>query len=121
MRDLAAGRDGWNDGFGVRSPREGRAPPGKLKTLSPALIVVDTLVADGDRIGFVRDLRKRSDMAIIVRDRDAEHVHGVQAFQAGADDCVGEGCSCEEVALRVHAILGRSRGDRVVASTSIQR
>jgi DNA-binding response OmpR family regulator len=92
-----------------------------LRTLSPALIVVNTPMVDGDPIGFVRDLRKRSVVSVIVCDRDAERRWGVQAFEAGADDYVGESCSCEELALRIDAILGRFKSDRVAVSTSIQQ
>ena len=91
----------------------------KLEIRSPALVVVDTLVADGDPIAFVRKLRKKSAVPIIVCDRGVEQLHGVEAFEAGADDYVGGSCSCEELALRVHAILGRSGSDQVVASKSI--
>jgi len=93
----------------------------KLKTLSPVLLVVDTQLSDGDPLDFIRDLRKRSSVPIIVCDRDARLVEGAGAFEAGADDYVSRSCSCEELAWRARGILARLRGDRVVNSTSIDQ
>ena len=78
-------------------------------------------MSGGDPFSFVRDLRKRLSVPIIVHDRDADHRHGAEVFEAGADDCVNESCSCEELGLRARAILGRFRGNQAVASTSVQQ
>ena len=86
-----------------------------------SLLVADTLVGGGDPFSFLRDLRKRLSVPIIVHDRDADHRHGVEVVEAGADDYVNESCSCEELGLRARAILGRFRGDQAVASTSVQQ
>jgi len=93
----------------------------RLRALSPALVVLDTLVGDGDPIEFVPNLRQSSTVPVIVRNFQREHEFGVKAFEAGADDYVGESCSYEELALRVQAILGRHGGNRVLASESVLR
>jgi DNA-binding response OmpR family regulator len=93
----------------------------RLMTLSPALVVVDTLMSDGDPIACVRALRRRVGVAVIVCDRHRGRSRAVEALEAGADDYLDELCSSEELALRVAAILRRYRGNQVEASGPMQR
>lgn len=80
----------------------------ELGSAPPAMVVVDTVLPDGDGITFVREIKRTPSVLVIVCDRGGHKGNrALRAFQAGADDYVTGSCSTEELALRVRAILER--------------
>jgi two-component system catabolic regulation response regulator CreB len=94
------------DGFEVEeaaSLREARARAGGAD-----LLILDLVLPDGNGLDFLRTLRAKSDVPVIVltsRDEETERVVGLEL---GADDYVVKPFSPREVAARVRAVLRRA-------------
>jgi DNA-binding response OmpR family regulator len=94
------------DGFEVEeaaSLREARARAGGVD-----LLILDLVLPDGNGLDFLRTLRAKSDVPVIVltsRDEETERVVGLEL---GADDYVVKPFSPREVAARVRAVLRRA-------------
>jgi Response regulators consisting of a CheY-like receiver domain and a winged-helix DNA-binding domain len=73
----------------------------------PDLILLDVMLPDGDGRDFCRDVRKRSDVPIVMltaRGGDADRIVGLEL---GADDYVVKPFSSGELAARIRAVLRR--------------
>jgi DNA-binding response OmpR family regulator len=76
--------------------------------LRPDLVLLDLSLPDGDGRDVFRELRRRSDIPIIMvtaRDSEADRVLGLEL---GADDYVVKPFSGREVASRIRAVLRRT-------------
>src|SRR5204862_3285550 len=98
------------DGFEVSeaaSLREARQLAGDTD-----LIILDLVLPDGSGLDFLRALRSRSDVPVIVLTSRDEETDRVVGLEVGADDYVLKPFSPREVVARVRAVLRRFRGDR---------
>src|SRR6266478_3600665 len=98
------------DGFEVSQAatlREARALAGAVD-----LLILDLVLPDGNGLEFLRSLRARSDVPVIVLTSRDEETDRVVGLEIGADDYVLKPFSPREVAARVRAVLRRFRGDR---------
>ena len=78
-----------------------------LEREEPDLILLDVMLPDGDGRDLCRDVRKRSDVPIVMltaRGGDADRIVGLEL---GADDYVVKPFSAGELAARVRAVLRR--------------
>jgi two-component system catabolic regulation response regulator CreB len=81
----------------------------EAKVAGADLVLLDLVLPDGGGLDFLRRLRARSDLPVIVltsRDDEADRLVGLEL---GADDYVVKPFSPREVAARVRAVLRRSR------------
>ena len=76
------------------------------------LIILDLVLPDGSGLDFLRALRARSDVPVIVLTSRDEETDRVVGLEMGADDYVLKPFSPREVVARVRAVLRRFRGDR---------
>ena len=74
------------------------------------LIVLDLVLPDGNGLDFLRSLRTRSDVPVIVLTSRDEETDRVVGLEMGADDYVLKPFSPREVAARVRAVLRRAAG-----------
>ena len=96
------------DGFGVveaASLKEARSA-----TADADLIVLDLVLPDGNGLDFLRSLRAKSDVPVIVLTSRDEETDRVVGLEMGADDYVLKPFSPREVAARVRAVLRRAAG-----------
>src|SRR3954468_20086553 len=94
------------DGFDVSQAatlREARA-----LSESSDLVVLDLVLPDGNGLEFLRSLRSRSDVPVIVLTSRDEETDRVVGLEIGADDYVLKPFSPREVAARVRAVLRRA-------------
>lgn len=94
------------DGFAVSeagSLREARALAGEAD-----LVILDLVLPDGNGLDFLRSLRARSDVPVIVLTSRDEETDRVVGLEIGADDYVLKPFSPREVAARVRAVLRRA-------------
>ena len=105
--------------FALTLEREGFAPE-VVRTAAEALaaqsrspadiVLLDLMLPDGDGRDLCRELRRRSDVPIIMltaRGTDADRIVGLEL---GADDYVVKPFSGGEVVARMRAVLRRGRG-----------
>jgi two-component system catabolic regulation response regulator CreB len=74
------------------------------------LVVLDLVLPDGNGLEFLRALRGRSDVPVIVLTSRDEETDRVVGLEMGADDYVLKPFSPREVAARVRAVLRRAAG-----------
>jgi two-component system alkaline phosphatase synthesis response regulator PhoP len=99
------------DGFRVKSISDGEAALDAVRTLRPALVVLDVMLPKLDGFEVCKRLRQRDDPAAIImltaRDEDVDKILGLEL---GADDYLTKPFNPRELVARVKAIL--RRGDR---------
>ena len=94
------------DGFEVAeasSLREARA-----RAAEADLVVLDLVLPDGNGLDFLRSLRARSDVPVIILTSRDEETDRVVGLEIGADDYVLKPFSPREVTARVRAVLRRA-------------
>ena len=94
------------DGFEVSeaaSLQKARALAGEAD-----LVILDLVLPDGNGLDFLRSLRSRSDVPVIVLTSRDEETDRVVGLEIGADDYVLKPFSPREVAARVRAVLRRA-------------
>jgi DNA-binding response OmpR family regulator len=75
----------------------------------PDLILLDVMLPDGDGRDLCRDIRKESDIPIVILTARGEEVDRVVGLELGADDYVVKPFSARELTARIRAILRRGR------------
>ena len=94
------------DGFDVEQAASLR----EARNLTDAaeLVILDLVLPDGNGLEFLRSLRSRSDVPVIVLTSRDEETDRVVGLELGADDYVIKPFSPREVAARVRAVLRRA-------------
>jgi two-component system, OmpR family, catabolic regulation response regulator CreB len=77
----------------------------------PDLIVLDLGLPDGSGLDLCRDIRRTSDVPIVMLTAMSDEVDRIVGLELGADDYVTKPFSPREVCLRVKTILRRARND----------
>jgi len=96
-----------NDGFQVETAANGRETLEKARATSPSLILLDLMMPELDGWEVCRELRRESDVPIIIvtaRDDDVDKVVGLEL---GADDYITKPFNPRELVARVKAVLRR--------------
>src|SRR5436305_12033932 len=75
---------------------------------SSDLVVLDLVLPDGNGLEFLRSLRSRSDVPVIVLTSRDEETDRVVGLEIGADDYVLKPFSPREVSARGRAVLRRA-------------
>lgn len=71
------------------------------------MIIMETLLSDGDGYELCRKIRSRSNIPIIFLSRRNEEFDRVLGLKMGADDFMGKPFSLRELSARVEAVLRR--------------
>lgn len=76
---------------------------------APDLILLDVMLPDGDGRDLAKEIRKRSDIPIIMLTARAEEIDRVVGLELGADDYVVKPFSMRELVARIRAIMRRGK------------
>jgi DNA-binding response OmpR family regulator len=93
-------------GYTVDHVTTGRAA---LSSADPDVVLLDLGLPDGDGVTVCRQLRERSDVAIIIVTARGEEPERVLALDAGADDYLVKPFGLAELLARIRAVLRRVR------------
>lgn len=74
----------------------------------PALVILDLSLPDGDGRDVCRELRRRSDVPIVMLTARGTEMDRIVGLELGADDYVVKPFSAAEVISRIRAVLRRS-------------
>jgi DNA-binding response OmpR family regulator len=80
-------------------------------SVDPELVLLDLMLPDGDGRDLCRELRRRSDLPIIMLTARGTETDRIVGLELGADDYVVKPFSGPEVIARIRAVLRRSRRD----------
>lgn len=105
-----------DDGFQVEELDNGQAAVERLdRQPVPDLIILDVRMPGFDGIETLREIRRRSDIHVIMLTAAAEETDRLIGLSVGADDYVTKPFSPREVVARVKAVLRRTRTAAVPA------
>jgi two-component system alkaline phosphatase synthesis response regulator PhoP len=96
-------------GFDVVTAQTGAAGLERARADRPALVVLDLRLPDMDGIHVARELRRASDVPIVMLTARAEESDRLIGLDAGADDYIVKPFSPRELVARVRAVLRRTQ------------
>ena len=95
--------------YEVLVAEEGRAALTLAREHHPDLILLDLMIPEVDGLDVCRELRKTSDVPIIMITARGEEIDRVVGLELGADDYVTKPFSVRELMARIKAVLRRSQ------------
>lgn len=97
------------EGFEVEAAYDGRQALEKVQSHHPDLIVLDVMMPEMDGFDVCRELRKSSNVPIIMLTARTDDVDKVVGLELGADDYVTKPFNPRELVARVKAVLRRAQ------------
>ena len=97
-----------NEGYQVETAANGREALEKVRQTSPSLILLDLMMPEMDGWEVCKQLRKTSDVPIIMLTARDDDVDKIVGLELGADDYVTKPFNPRELVARVKAVLRRT-------------
>ena len=104
-----------SEGYQVLSARSGKQALELVTRERPALMVLDLMLPEMDGWEVCRQVRRHSNMPIIMLTARSEDVDKIVGLELGADDYVTKPFNPRELTARVRAVLRRAGDDSVEA------
>jgi two-component system KDP operon response regulator KdpE len=95
-------------GYSVEEAQTSAEALAAVSARPPDAVVLDLVLGDGDGVDVCRDIRRWSQLPILVLSAIGDEREKVRALDAGADDYVTKPFGTEELLARLRAILRRS-------------
>jgi len=105
------------DGYQVRTAHDGRSALELARSNLPDLIILDLMLPEVSGWDVCRELRKESDVPIIMLTARDDTTDKIIGLELGADDYVTKPFDPKEIISRVRAVLRRGEGKAVSKST----
>jgi DNA-binding response OmpR family regulator len=100
------------DGHTVLTASNGKDGLRMAQEAAPDLVVLDLMLPGKGGLEVCRELRKESDVPIVMLTARVEEEDRVAGFELGADDYVTKPFSPRELAARIRAVLRRTAQDQ---------
>jgi DNA-binding response OmpR family regulator len=97
-----------HEGFQVEHASDGEAALSAVRRANPDLIVLDLRLPKRDGLDVAREVRKFSEVPIVMVTARGEEADRVAGLELGADDYIVKPFSVKELLARVEAVLRRS-------------
>lgn len=107
-----------NAGFQPMAAYDGRTGLSMAREHKPDLIILDLMLPELDGFDVVRELRKVSNIPVLMLTARSEEFDRVLALELGADDYLVKPFSTRELIARVKAILRRTYSEVTQAETT---
>ena len=101
-----------HSGFEVLVSGDGDAAMSSVRGSHPDLIVLDLGLPGRDGLDVIREVRRSSNVPIVVLTARGEETDRIVGLELGADDYVVKPFSPKELVARVRAVLRRAEGAR---------
>jgi two-component system alkaline phosphatase synthesis response regulator PhoP len=98
-----------NDGNTVHKARDGVQGLAAFRRFQPELVILDIMLPEMDGLEVLQQIRRESDVYVMMLTAKSEEFDRVMGLTVGADDYVTKPFSPRELAARVKAILRRGR------------
>ena len=99
-----------SSGYITDSLSDGTQVVAALKANMPSLLLLDIMLPGKDGMEICREIRRFSDIPIIMLTARIEEIDRLLGLELGADDYICKPFSPREVVARVKAVMRRSRG-----------
>ena len=96
------------EGFRVEQAYDGEEALNKVFALKPDIVVLDLMLPKVDGFEVCRQIRKKTDVPIIMLTARGEDIDKVLGLELGADDYLTKPFNSRELVARIKAILRRS-------------
>jgi DNA-binding response OmpR family regulator len=103
-----------NEGFRVETAYDGKQALEKARAVRPDLIVLDIMMPEMDGLTVCKELRKTSNVPVIILTARGDDIDRIVGLEIGADDYMPKPFNPRELVARVKAVLRRSQGERDV-------
>lgn len=107
------------DGFEVAEATDGMQAVSLCKTEKFDLVIMDVMMPELDGFSAVREIRKSSDVPVLMLSARGEEYDKIHGFELGIDDYVVKPFSPKELMLRVAAILNRVKPKKSESEDSL--
>jgi DNA-binding response OmpR family regulator len=101
-----------NDGYEVVAASDGRQALDRFATESPDLVLLDLMMPELGGVEVCAEIRKGSDVPVIMLTARSDVVDKIVGLEMGADDYITKPFNPREVVARVKAALRRRDWDR---------
>ena len=101
-----------NAGYSVETASTAQGALSALASDTPALIVLDLNLPDGDGVELCRRIRKGSDVPILMLTARDEDIDKIIGLEVGADDYMTKPFNPRELVARVKSVLRRAAPER---------
>lgn len=107
------------EGFSTVSARDGNDALARFKAEAPDLIILDIMIPEPDGWQVCREIRRSSNVPIIMLTAKSETFDKVLGLELGADDYLTKPFEAKELVARVKAVLRRSDSKEASRSNKI--
>ncbi len=97
------------DGFDAAVEADGAEGLARIRRAPPDLLLLDLMLPGLDGLSILREVRKTSELPVIMVTARVEEIDRLLGLELGADDYVCKPYSPREVVARVKSVLRRSR------------
>jgi DNA-binding response OmpR family regulator len=101
-----------NEGYRVEAAHDGKQALEKARALKPDLIVLDIMMPEMDGLTVCKELRKTSNVPVIILTARGDDLDRIIGLEIGADDYMSKPFNPRELVSRVKAVLRRAQGER---------
>jgi two-component system, OmpR family, response regulator len=98
-----------SNGFDVRTARNGAEMLATLESFEADLIILDVMLPGMDGLALCREIRKVSDVPLIMLTAKGDEVDRIVGLELGADDYLVKPFNPRELLARINAVLRRFR------------
>lgn len=98
-----------NEGFDVIVAQDGKEALEKARQAKPSLVILDLMLPNVNGLDVCKQLRRESDIPIIMLTARGDDVDRIVGLEVGADDYVSKPFNPRELVARVKAVLRRSK------------
>lgn len=105
-------------GFVVDSAVDGTQMRERIASALPDAVVLDLMLPGEDGLTLARELRRSSDLPILMLSARGEEIDRVVGLEVGADDYLPKPFSPRELLARLRALLRRARGSGAGAAAA---
>ncbi len=100
------------EGYEIVAARDGREALDRFRTESPDLVLLDLMMPELGGFEVCTEIRKSSDVPVIMLTARSDDVDKIVGLEMGADDYITKPFNPREVVARVKAALRRREWDR---------
>ncbi len=109
------------EGYEVRTAGDGRSGLQLVRTFKPDLIVLDIMLPGMDGLELLANLRRESDVYVILLTAKTEETDKIVGLAVGADDYLTKPFSPRELVARIKAALRRLRAGSALPESQLMQ